>query len=159
MAEEKKKKETKPEVKKVKLRKPSPKKKATGIHVKAKKKTSSARAVIKTGKGIIKINKKSLEIIKPKYVKMLIKEPLSLAGSLTKEVDINVKVKGSGFMSQAVATRGAIAKALVEYSADEELKNKMLQYDRLLLVDDIRRKESKKQLGRGARAKKQSSKR
>jgi len=62
-------------------------------------------------------------------------------------------------MSQAVASRAAIAKALVEFTGDEELRNKFLAYDRMLLVDDPRRSEAKKPLGPGARAKKQSSKR
>ncbi len=153
------KKTDKTETKKIKTRKPSQKKKAMGITVKSKKKTGSARAVIKTGSGIVRINKRILKIIEPKYIRMLIEEPLKLAGEKAKEVDITVNVKGSGFVSQSVAARGAIAKALVEYFSDEELRKKMLAYDRLLLVDDPRRKESKKPLGKGARAKKQSSKR
>ena len=157
--EKEKEKEGKSKPKKAKLRKPSPKKKAQGIHVKSKKKMASARAVIKTGAGRIKINKRNLMVFTPKYVKMLIEEPLKIAGGLSSEVDINVNAKGSGFMSQAVASRSAIAKALVGYSGDESLRDRLLAYDRLLLVDDSRRKESKKQLGKGARGKKQSSKR
>lgn len=75
---------------------------------------------------------------------MFIEEPLSIAGSLSKEVNISISVKGSGFMSQAVASRAAIAKALVEFTGDEELRNKFLAYDRMLLVDDPRRSEAKK---------------
>lgn len=141
------------------LRKPSEKRKREGITVKAKKKRSSARAVIKRGKGVVKINKRNLEIFSPDYLKMIIGEPLKMVPELRDEVDISINVKGSGFMSQAVAARGAIAKALVRYSGDKKLKEKFLNYDRLLLVDDIRRKEPKKPLGRGARAKKQASKR
>ncbi len=135
------------------------KKKGKGIDTKAKKKTCSARASIKKGTGKIRINKRALETFEPKYRRVFISEPLSIAGELAEKVDIFVSVKGGGFMSQAVAARGAIAKALVDYSRGRELRAKMLKYDRMLLVDDSRVKESKKPLGRGARGKKQKSKR
>lgn len=147
------------EEKKEILRKPSEKKKTMGITVKAKKKSCSARAIIKKGTGVVKINKRNLDIFSPRYIKLFVSEPLTIAGDLAKEVNINVNVKGSGFMSQAVAARSAIAKALVQYSGDKKLKEAFLNYDRMLLVDDVRRKEAKKPLGIGARAKKQKSKR
>jgi small subunit ribosomal protein S9 len=143
-----------------KLRKPSPKQRERGILVKAKKKTASARAVIKAGKGKVMINRKVLGVFQPRYLKMLIEEPILLAGDdLMNSVNIRVNVQGGGFSGQAVAARGAIAKALVMYTADEKLKERFLEYDRGLLVDDVRRKEAKKPLGRGARQKKQMSKR
>jgi len=135
------------------------KKRKTGINAKAKKKTAVARAVVKKGTGKIRINGKSLDIISPKRAKRFIEEPLEIAGQTSKEVDIRVTVKGGGFMARAAAIRSAIAKALVEISKDKKLKEKFLAYDRLLLVDDARRKESKKPLGTGARKKKQKSKR
>ena len=76
---------------------------------------------------------------------------------MAKEVDISIRVAGSGPMSQAVAARTSVAKALVAYGKDEKLRKKYLAYDRLLLVDDARRKEPKKPLGRGARKKRQLS--
>jgi len=133
--------------------------KKLGITSKAKKKTAVARASIRKGKGRVKINKKSLETIEPKYLRMFIAEPLAIAGDIAKKVDIEVSVKGGGFMAQAVSARSAIAKALVAYTKDKELEKRFRAYDRLLLVDDPRRKEPKKPLGRGARAKKQLSRR
>ncbi|MFH1664380.1 MAG: 30S ribosomal protein S9 [archaeon] len=127
--------------------------------VKAKKKEAVARAVIKTGKGKITINKRSIEFIEPEYVKQLIMEPIILAEDALKETDIKINVNGGGFMGQAVAVRSVIAKAIVEYTNDKKLKEKMLKYDRLLIVDDHRRVEPKKPLGKKARKKKQSSKR
>lgn len=141
------------------LRKPSEKRKEMGMIVKAKKKRGSARAVIKKGTGIVRINKRNLKIFSPKYVKLFVEEPLKKAGSLSNEIDIDVNVMGSGFMSQAVAARGAIAKALVQYSGDKKLREDFMKYDRMLLVDDVRRTEPKKPLGTKARAKKQKSKR
>lgn len=142
-----------------KLRKPSKKQQEKGFNSKAKKKEASARALIKAGKGIIKINNRNIITFEPRYVRMLIEEPLMIAGDLRNEIDINVDVHGSGFMSQAIAARGAIAKAIIEFTGDEKLRDTYLEYDRMLLVDDVRRKEAKKPLGKGARSKKQKSKR
>ena len=135
------------------------KKRKTGINTKSKKKTAVARAVIKKGTGKVKINKKTLKTVEPKVVRKFIAEPLVLAEDLAKEVDISVSVNGGGFMGQAVAARSAIAKALISIRKNDKLKEKFLNYDRLLLVDDPRRKEAKKPLGPSARAKKQKSKR
>ena len=134
--------------------------KKKGIISKSKKKRAAARAVIKKGKGKIRINHKDLETIEPAFLQELIKEPLEIAGPIAKEVDINVNVRGGGYMGQTISARSAIAKALLEFKRnDEKLKKQMLAYDRVLLVDDSRRVESKKQLGTKARKKKQSSKR
>jgi len=130
-----------------------------GITSKAKKKTAVARASIRAGKGRVTINKKALETIEPSYLRTFIAEPLIIAGETAKKVDIEVTARGGGFMGQAVSARSAIAKALVAYTKDKNLERRFKEYDRLLLVDDPRRKESKKPLGRGARAKKQKSKR
>ena len=134
-------------------------KRKTGINVKAKKKMAVARAVIKKGGGKVKINKKGIELISPKYLRQFVQEPLKIAGNIAGQVDIRINVKGGGVVSQVVAARAAIAKALVRFSKDQKLKERMHNYDRLLLVDDVRRKETKKPLGKGARSKRQASKR
>ncbi|HIH21272.1 MAG: 30S ribosomal protein S9 [Candidatus Diapherotrites archaeon] len=133
------------------------KKKAKGITSKSKKKTATARAVIRQGKGIVRINKKSLNTYSTHYLRELIKEPFEITGDVASEVDITVNVNGGGATAQALASRTAIAKALVNYFGEKKLKEKFTKYDRTLLVDDSRRKEPKKPLGRGARAKKQLS--
>jgi len=130
-----------------------------GMLVKSKKKEAIARAVIKTGKGRITLNKKNIEFIEPEYVREMIYEPIKLAPEIIKEIDIKIITNGGGFMGQAVAARSAIAKAIVEYTNDKKLKEKFIKYDRLLMVDDHRRVEPKKPLGKKARKKKQSSKR
>ncbi|MGA1793948.1 MAG: 30S ribosomal protein S9, partial [Thermoplasmatota archaeon] len=73
------------------------------------------------------------------------------------KVDISVNVQGGGFMGQADSVRTAIARGLVEYFGDEELKDRYLKYDRALLVNDPRRHLPKTPLGRGARKKRQKS--
>lgn len=130
------------------------------VFTKAKKKRAVARAVIREGKGRITVNKMNIETIQPNYLVDFIKEPLQfLPQEKLGVIDIDINVKGGGFMGQAVATRAAIAKGLVEYFGDKKLKNTYLKYDRLLLVDDVRRVEPKKPLGTKARKKKQKSKR
>lgn len=132
--------------------------KRAGMHVRAKKKTAVARAVIKKGKGIVKINHISLDAYATGAVRNLISEPLILAKDVAGEYDIHVNVGGSGFMSQAGAIRSAIAKAIVR-AKGKKYKELFLAYDRNLLVDDTRQVETKKPLGPKARARKQSSKR
>lgn len=129
-----------------------------GMTVKSKKKTAVARGVIRKGTGIVKINGKNINAYARGYVKDLLMEPSRLAADAAKEFDINISVSGSGFMSQAVAVRSCIAKALVK-AKGKKLKEIFTAYDRSLLVDDVRRVESKKPLGRKARKRKQHSKR
>jgi len=125
-----------------------------------KRKRAIARAVAKPGIGNIFINEKPLEIIEPEAIRLMIKEPLILAGDIAKDLDINIDVKGGGIFGQASASRQAIAKILVEY--DKTLKEKFLNYDRTLLVADARRTEPHHGHGaskRGSRRHKQRSKR
>ena len=132
--------------------------KRAGMTVKAKKKTAVARAVIKKGKGKITVNNMNLDSYTDGYKLAYIKEPLEIAGDVVDEFDIKIIVKGSGYMSQAVVIRSAIAKAIVR-AKGKKYKDLFQSYDRMLLVDDVRKVESKKPLGRKARKKWQSSKR
>lgn len=124
-----------------------------------KRKRAIARATAKAGKGNVFINKKSLDLIKPEIARLMIKEPLILAEDVAKNLDINVNVKGGGIFGQASASRQAIAKILVE--KDENLKERFLNYDRTLLVADVRRTEPHKpsRSRKGSRRHKQRSKR
>ena len=122
-----------------------------------KRKTAIARATARPGIGRVRINKIPVEIIQPEMIRLKIMEPLMIAKDLAKQVDIDVKVEGGGVMGQAEAARTAIARALLEFSNDPELKRAFLEYDRTLLVNDVRRKEPKKQGGRGARKRRQTS--
>jgi len=135
------------------------KKKRKGITSKAKKKEAKARAVVHKGRGTVRINSRNILTITPDYVVDFLKEPIEIAGPVAQEVDIEVHVKGGGFMGQMVASRAAIAKALLEYRPDEKMKKRMVAYDRMMLVDDARRVEPKKPLGRKARKKRQLSRR
>jgi small subunit ribosomal protein S9 len=126
--------------------------------VSGKRKTAIARATIKPGKGRIRINNIPLEIYEPKIAREKIHEPLLEAGEkIWKEVDINIKVRGGGFMGQAEAARMALARALVKWTKSSHLKSVFLKYDRTMIAGDPRRKEPKKFGGPGARARDQKS--
>ncbi|MCP8319097.1 MAG: 30S ribosomal protein S9 [Candidatus Methylarchaceae archaeon HK01B] len=121
------------------------------------RKTAKATAAIQVGSGRIKINKVPVELIMPKAARDLILTPLILAGDLRDKVDIDVKVKGGGFMGRAEAAAIAISRALVDWGKDSELKQRITKFDKNLLVEDPRRKEPKKFGGPGARRRKQKS--
>ena len=126
-----------------------------------KRKTAVARARLKPGSGEVIINDIPLNMWQPEYARLRIWEPLMLAGDLAKKVDIKVNVKSGGVSSQADAIRQAIAKGLVEFFKDENLKKTFLEFDRNLLVYDPRRCEPHKpsRSKKGARRHKQRSKR
>jgi len=127
------------------------------VHVSGKRKKAIARATLKEGKGIIKINNQPLDIYQPEIARMKITEPLLISGNLAKTVNIEVNVMGGGWQAQAEASRLAIAKALVEFSGSKVLKQQFLDYDRHLLVADVRRNEPHKPNDSKPRAKRQKS--
>ncbi|MBI4154932.1 30S ribosomal protein S9 [Candidatus Woesearchaeota archaeon] len=108
------------------------------INTIGKRKLAVARAVLKPGKGIIRINSQNLETFYPKLCRLRILEPLMIAGENTKKVNVNVKVYGGGIQSQAEAVRQAIARALVQFTNSKQLKQEFLNYDRHLLISDVR---------------------
>lgn len=129
------------------------------VNASGKRKRSIARAYAKRGSGNILINKKPLEILEPEAIRLMIKEPLIIGQDVAKKLDITVSVKGGGIFGQASAIRQAIAKVLVNY--DKKLKEKFLNYDKSLLIADIRRTEPHKpsRSKAGPRRHKQRSKR
>ena len=112
---------------------------------------------LREGKGIVRINSMNLETYGPKLANMMIKEPLILASEFAGKVDIDIFVQGGGWHSQADAIRLVVARALVQYSGSKALKQKFLEYDRHLLVSDIRRAERSKPNDSKPRAARQKS--
>jgi small subunit ribosomal protein S9 len=126
--------------------------------ISGKRKTAIARAVVRPGGGKVRINKIPLEIFQPEIAKEKILEPLVQAGDeIWKQLDIEVKVWGGGFMGQAEAARMAIARALLKWTKSSHLRRVFLAYDRTMIAGDPRRKEPKKFGGPGARARDQKS--
>jgi len=127
------------------------------VNSSGKKKTAVARATLKEGKGRVRINKKPIEILEPQIIRMKVMEPILMAKDHISNMDIDVNVRGGGFMAQSVAVRTAIARSIIEWTGDNALKEAYMDYDRTLLVNDHRQKERKKAGGPGARAKYQKS--
>jgi len=124
----------------------------------AKRKTAIARAMVRTGKGRIRVNNIPVEIFEPKLARDKIMEPLFLTeDEVWKQLDINVKVYGGGFMGQAEASRTAIAKCLLNWTKSARLRTTLIDYDRAMVASDPRRKEPKKFGGPSARARDQKS--
>lgn len=129
--------------------------------VKSKRKNAVARATVRPGKGEIRINNMSLDAIYPTgYKKVMVLEPTKISPEEFSKFNFEVNVSGGGVSSQVQAIRSCIAKGIIIANGNKKtLKDKFLAYDRHLLIDDARNKEPKKQLGTGARKKKQKSKR
>jgi len=126
--------------------------------ISGKRKTATARAVIRPGVGRIRINRTPLEVLEPEVSREKIKESILQAGEeVWKQVDMDVSVSGGGYMGQAEAARTAIAKALLKWSKSAHLRTVFAEYDRTMIVGDSRKKEAKKFGGPGARAKDQKS--
>ncbi len=123
-----------------------------------KRKTAIARATIRKGTGVIRINKVRLDALENELVRLKISEPLIIAGSeIATSLDINVEIRGGGFMGQAEAARCAIARGIINWTNDVALRDAYLAHDRNLLVNDVRQKLPKNYGGPGARAKFQKS--
>jgi small subunit ribosomal protein S9 len=137
----------------------------------AQRKTCRALATISKGNGKVRINNVPAEILEPKIAKEMVLTPINLLGDVRNRVDINVKVQGGGFMGQAFASAVAISRALtgegkggrdpkdhpLTKSVREEVRRKIMEFDRHLLSGDPRQTESKKFGGPGARRRKQKS--
>lgn len=125
------------------------------------RKTAVARAYIRSGRGVIRVNNKPIMLLEPEEARIIAEEPLLIANllhpDLLKSVDIDVDVHGGGVMGQAQAVRMAIARALVKWSKDKKLESVFREYDRTMLVGDPRQTEPKKFGGPGPRRRRQKS--
>jgi small subunit ribosomal protein S9 len=123
-----------------------------------KKKTAIARATVRDGEGRVRVNSRPVELADPEMARLKMLEPFRIAGDdLRDQVDIDVSVSGGGVMGQADAVRTAIARGLVQHLNDAELRDAFMEFDRSLLVNDVRQSEPKKWGGPGARARYQKS--
>jgi len=125
-----------------------------------KRKSAVARAVLTEGDGKIIINNKDYKTLQL-FDKLKIEEPLRIAENILgkKNFDVEINVRGGGEKGQIDAARIALARAIAEFSKSKQLTQSFLEYDRNLMVADIRRKEPYKPGDSRARSKRQSSKR
>jgi len=123
-----------------------------------KRKRAVAKAVIKEGLGIVKINKKDYKTLNL-FDKLKIEEPLKIAEHILGKLnfDVSVSVKGGGEKGQVEAARVALAKSIVNFTKSKDIEKAFLDYDRNLLVADVRRKEAYKPGDSKARSKRQKS--
>jgi small subunit ribosomal protein S9 len=130
------------------------------IVVSGKRKTSIAKAILTEGDGRVFINKKDYKLL-PFFDKFKIEEPLRIAEKILGKNKINfdasIMIQGGGEKGQIDAARLALAKAIIQFSNSKELREAYLDYDRSLLVADVRRKETCKPGDSKARAKRQTS--
>jgi len=130
-----------------------------------RKKNSIAVALCKKGRGLLKVNGYPIELIKPEILRFKVFEPILLLGTnVFQGVDIRVRVRGGGYVARIYATRQAIARAIIAYyqkyvdeASKRVLKEKLLAYDRALLVADPRQPEQKQFGGIGSRSRYQKS--
>ena len=125
-----------------------------------KRKTSIARAVLVEGTGKIRINERDYKTLHM-FDRLKIEEPIRITENILKKInfDVSINVRGGGEKSQIEAARLALARAIVEFSKNKKIEEALLNYDRNLLIADVRRKEAYKPGDSKARAKRQSSKR
>lgn len=123
-----------------------------------KRKTSIAKATIFSGSGNIKINNKDYKTLSV-FDRLKTEEPLRIAESVLGKLsfDVNIHVKGGGEKSQVEAARLALARAIVKFTESSKVEEAFEDYDKNLLVADVRRKEAYKPGDSKARSKRQTS--
>lgn len=125
------------------------------IQTVGRRKTSTARVMLRPGKGEWKVNGRSLADYFPREThRIRIEEPLRTAG-VAGQFDITVRVNGGGLTGQADAVRMGLARAIVQH--DEEARPALRAKG--LLTRDSRKVERKKPGRPGARKRFQFSKR
>jgi small subunit ribosomal protein S9 len=120
-----------------------------------RRKTSTARVYIRSGKGEITINKRPLDVFfSRKTARMIVRQPLELTNHVGR-FDISISVTGGGTTGQAGAIRHGLTRALLAY--DETLRPSLRQAG--YVTRDARKVERKKVGLVKARRAKQFSKR
>ena len=105
-----------------------------------RRKSSTARVYITSGKGDTSINKRPLDVFFGRETaRMIVRQPLVLA-DMEDKLDINVSVTGGGISGQAGAIRHGITRALIQYN--EELRSPLRRAG--FVTRDARKVERKK---------------
>ena len=125
-----------------------------------KRKRAVARAMLTEGSGKVTYKDQDYKSLQM-FDRLKLEEPVRIAEKVLGKINFDAKltVKGGGEKGQIDAARLALAKAIVAFSKSKELAQTYTEYDRNLLVADVRRKEPNKPGDSKARSKRQSSKR
>jgi small subunit ribosomal protein S9 len=120
-----------------------------------RRKNAVARVLLRSGAGKITINDREVDDYLPRYIwKSQAVEPLSVGG-VEGRVDVKVNVHGGGLTGQSGAIRMGIARAIIKLNPDARQALKKAG----MLKRDSRMVERKKFGQKGARGKRQFSKR
>jgi len=125
-----------------------------------KRKRAVARAMLTEGSGKVTYKDQDYKSLQM-FDRLKLEEPVRIAEAVLGKINFDAKltVKGGGEKGQIDAARLALAKAIVAFSKSKELAQTYTEYDRNLLVADVRRKEPNKPGDSKARSQRQSSKR
>ncbi len=127
------------------------------VVVAGKKKKAIARARVRAGKGSIRVNSIPLNQWGSYYERTIVSEPLLLVQDLIKDLDIDVWTQGGGRVGQAAAVRVAIARGIVDYLRNAEIRKTLISYDDKILSGDARQREPNKPNRSAPRAVRQKS--
>lgn len=132
--------------------------KVENMIISGKRKTAVAKLRIKSGNGKIFFNyvpSSELNL----FHRLALAEPLKIHENILGDIkyDFYLQVTGGGKEGQIQAARLAIARALVRITGSDVLRKAFIAYDRNMLVQDSRRKETRKPGDSKARAKRQKS--
>ncbi|MDR0764880.1 MAG: 30S ribosomal protein S9 [Synergistaceae bacterium] len=120
-----------------------------------RRKNAVARVLLRSGAGKITINDREVDDYLPRYIwKSRAVEPLSVGG-VDGRVDVMINVHGGGLTGQSGAIRMGIARAIIKLNPDARPALKKAG----MLTRDSRMVERKKFGQKGARGKRQYSKR
>ena len=123
-----------------------------------KRKRAVAKAVLTEGNGKITVNGRDYKNLQF-FDRLKIEEPLKIAESVLGKLnfDVEITAKGGGEKGQIESARIALSKVISDFAKSKELTQKFLEYDRNMLVQDSRRKETRKPGDSKARASRQKS--
>ena len=128
------------------------------IVISGKRKTAVAKATIEEGDGNVTFNKRPLSLLS-NLQQLEINEPLIIAKDILGKLNFNIalNVSGGGTSCQVEAGRLAMARAIITFTKNNDLKRAFLAYDRNMLIADTRRKEVCKPGDSKARSMRQTS--
>jgi small subunit ribosomal protein S9 len=124
-----------------------------------KRKTAISKVRIKPGTGKIFYNELPQTEL-GLFHKLALAEPLRIYELVLGEplkFDFFIRTSGGGKEAQIEASRLTLARALLAITGSEVLKKAFIKYDRNIIVEDPRRKETRKPGDSKARSKRQKS--
>jgi len=128
------------------------------VQTSGKRKEAIARATLRPGQGVIRVNGIPVEKIQPWLAKMKVQELLMIVDDeKLKTINIDVKVEGGGVIGQIEAARVAISRAIIKFLNKKRTIKAIRTYDRSMLAGDSRTVEPKHWGGRKARRRFQKS--